>query len=126
MRRGGELDGARVLAPRTVELMTTNQVDTLHSTTGLGFGYGFQSTTDTGRTVWIRSARSAGAAPTARRYRVDPKSRLVIVMMIQVVPQHRRRLPSGSTRRCIRRLLARPLSQRTLLVEKPQREALKV
>ena len=27
-----------------VELMTTNQVGTLHSTTGLGFGLGFETT----------------------------------------------------------------------------------
>ncbi|HVQ13391.1 MAG TPA: serine hydrolase domain-containing protein, partial [Vicinamibacterales bacterium] len=41
IRRGGELDGVRILAPRTVKLMTTNQVGTLHSTNGLGFGLGF-------------------------------------------------------------------------------------
>ena len=32
MRSGGALDGVRILSPRTVELMTTNQVGTLHST----------------------------------------------------------------------------------------------
>ena len=44
IRRGGELDGVRILAPRTVKLMSTNQVGTLHSTTGLGFGLGFETT----------------------------------------------------------------------------------
>jgi CubicO group peptidase (beta-lactamase class C family) len=29
----------RILSPRTVALMTTNQVGTLHSQTGLGFGW---------------------------------------------------------------------------------------
>ena len=43
IRRGGALDGVRILAPRTVELMTTNQSGTLHSTTGLGFGLGFET-----------------------------------------------------------------------------------
>jgi CubicO group peptidase (beta-lactamase class C family) len=38
IRNGGALDGVRILAPRTVELMTTNQVGSLHSKTGLGFG----------------------------------------------------------------------------------------
>src|SRR4030095_13646920 len=33
IRRGGELDGVRILAPRSVKLMTTNQVGTLHSGT---------------------------------------------------------------------------------------------
>ncbi len=44
IRQGGALDGVRVLAPRTVELMTTNQVGTLYSSTGLGFGMGFETT----------------------------------------------------------------------------------
>ena len=43
IRNGGALDGVRILAPRTVELMTTNQVGTLHSTTGLGLGLGFET-----------------------------------------------------------------------------------
>src|SRR5262245_42329210 len=38
IRNGGTLDGVRILAPRTVDLMSTNQVGTLHSSTGLGFG----------------------------------------------------------------------------------------
>ena len=44
IRNGGALDGVRILAPRTVALMTTNQVGTLHSATGLGFGFGFETT----------------------------------------------------------------------------------
>ena len=44
IRNGGALDGVRILSPRTVELMTTNQVGTLHSTNGLGFGLGFETT----------------------------------------------------------------------------------
>ena len=42
-RNGGVLDGVRILSPRSVALMTTNQSGTLHSTTGLGFGFGFQT-----------------------------------------------------------------------------------
>ena len=41
IRRGGALDGVRILSPRTVALMTTNQVGTLHSPNGLGFGFGW-------------------------------------------------------------------------------------
>ena len=44
IRNGGALDGARILSPRSVELMTTNQVGTLHSASGLGFGLGFEVT----------------------------------------------------------------------------------
>ena len=42
-RNGGALDGVRILSPRSVALMTTNQSGTLHSSTGLGFGFGFQT-----------------------------------------------------------------------------------
>ncbi len=44
IRNGGVLGGARILAPRTVALMTTNQVGSMHSTTGLGYGLGFETT----------------------------------------------------------------------------------
>ena len=42
-------------------------VGTVHSTAGLGFGYGFRAPTATARTGWIQSAPTAGAARTARR-----------------------------------------------------------
>src|SRR5262249_61273555 len=44
IRNGGALDGVRVLAPRTVELMTTNQVGALHSANRLGLRLGFEGT----------------------------------------------------------------------------------
>jgi hypothetical protein len=44
IRNGGALGGVRILARRTVALMTTNQVGSLHSATGLGFGLGFETT----------------------------------------------------------------------------------
>ena len=43
IRNGGALDNVRILGNRTVQLMTTNQSGTLHSTTGLGFGFGFET-----------------------------------------------------------------------------------
>src|SRR5512134_740935 len=44
IRNDGALNGVRILSPRTVALMRTNQVGTLHSATGLGFGLGFETT----------------------------------------------------------------------------------
>ena len=43
IREGGAIGGVRILSPRTALLMHTNQSGTLHSTTGLGFGYGFET-----------------------------------------------------------------------------------
>lgn len=87
LRRGGELDGVRILSPTTVERMTSNQVGTLMSTDGYGFGLGFQTTDRAG----------AGASPAAvgsfgwggayqTNYSVDPANGLVMVLMTQHLP----------------------------------------
>ena len=39
---GGELDGVRILGPKTVELMTSNAVGTLFNEGKSGFGLGFE------------------------------------------------------------------------------------
>jgi CubicO group peptidase (beta-lactamase class C family) len=86
IRGGGQLDGTRILAPRTVELMTTNQIGTLHSPNGLGFGLGFQ-TTDRFGANGLDSVGSFGwSGAYGSLYRVDPSARLTMVMMTQVVP----------------------------------------
>ncbi len=86
IRRGGELDGVRVLSPRAVDLMTTNQIGTLHSPNGLGYGYGFE-TTDRYGANGMESVGSFGwAGAYGTTYRVDPKTKTVAVMMIQMLP----------------------------------------
>lgn len=86
IRRGGEVDGVRVLSPRAVALMSTNQVGTLHSPNGLGFGYGFQ-TTDRYGANGMESVGSFGwAGAYGTTYRIDPKANMVTVMMIQMLP----------------------------------------
>jgi len=86
IRRGGAVDGVRVLSPRTVALMTSNQVGTLHSQAGLGFGLGFE-TTDRYGANGMDSAGSYGwAGAYSSTYRVDPEARLVVVFMVQMLP----------------------------------------
>ncbi len=86
IRNGGELDGVRILAPRTVQLMTTNQVGTLHSANGLGFGLGFETTDRYGANGMnsIGSFGWGGAYGSA--YRVDPQAGLTLVLMINQLP----------------------------------------
>jgi CubicO group peptidase (beta-lactamase class C family) len=86
IRQDGELEGKRILSPRTVALMRTNQVGTLHSDTGLGFGLGFETTDKFGASglACVGSYGWSGAYGTT--YSIDPESRLTIVMMQQVVP----------------------------------------
>jgi CubicO group peptidase (beta-lactamase class C family) len=86
IRRGGELDGVRVLSPRTVKLMTTNQIGTLHSTTGLGFGYGFETTDRYGAYGLDAEGSFGWGGAYGSTYRVDPSVRLTIVMMLNQIP----------------------------------------
>ncbi len=86
IRNGGAVDGVRVLSPRTVELMTTNQVGTLHSTMGLGFGLGFETTDRYGANGLDSAGAFGWGGAYGSVYRVDPKSHLVLVLMIQMLP----------------------------------------
>jgi CubicO group peptidase (beta-lactamase class C family) len=86
IRRGGTLDGVRVLSSRAVELMTTNQVGTLHSPSGLGFGLGFETTDRYGANAMDGVGAFGWAGAYGSVYRVDPQSKLVMVMMIQLLP----------------------------------------
>src|SRR4029077_17410820 len=75
IRNGGALDGVRILAPRTVELMTTNQVGTLHSASGLGFGFGFETTDRYGANGMDAVGSFGWGGAYGSVYRVDPKAR---------------------------------------------------
>ena len=86
IRRGGAIDGVRILSPRTVALMTTNQVGTLHSQTGLGFGLGFETTDRYGANGLDSAGAFGWAGAYSSTYRVDPESHLVICFMVQVLP----------------------------------------
>ena len=86
IRRGGALDGVRILSPRTVKLMTTNQVGTLHSATGLGFGLGFETTDRDGANGLDPQGAFGWAGAYSTTYRVDPDARLVMVFMVQMLP----------------------------------------
>jgi CubicO group peptidase (beta-lactamase class C family) len=86
IRNGGAIDGVRILAPRTVELMTTNQVGTLHSPAGLGYGLGFETTDRYGANGLDSQGAFGWGGAYGSVYRVDPKARLVLVLMIQMLP----------------------------------------
>jgi CubicO group peptidase (beta-lactamase class C family) len=97
--RGGELDGVRLLAPRTVALMTSNQLPdghdirtyalpTLLSSTqaGRGFGLGFSVLLDPLAADTIASPGTfgwGGAAGT--EFWLDPAEELAVVFMTQVL-----------------------------------------
>jgi CubicO group peptidase (beta-lactamase class C family) len=86
IRNGGTFGSVRILAPRTVELMTTNQVNTLHSPSGLGFGLGFETTERYGANGMDSRGAFGWGGAYGTLYRVDPEARLVLVLMIQLLP----------------------------------------
>lgn len=86
IRRGGVLDGVRVLSPRAVALMTTNQSGDLHSKTGLGFGFGFETVDRYGADGMAAVGAFGWGGAYGTKYQVDPKSRTVLVLMIQLMP----------------------------------------
>jgi CubicO group peptidase (beta-lactamase class C family) len=86
VRRDGELDGVRILSPRTVMLMTTNQVGTLHSSTGMGWSLAFQTTDQFGANGLSAAGSYGWGGAYGSVYRVDPTERLTMVLMIQLMP----------------------------------------
>jgi CubicO group peptidase (beta-lactamase class C family) len=82
----GEYNGKRLLARRTVELMTTNQIGDLN----LGrdkFGLGFEITTASGQAkLGISEGSFAWGGYFATTYWADPKERLVCLLFLQESP----------------------------------------
>ena len=106
---GGELDGQRLVSPKTLSLMTSNclpgggdlgsmSVSLFSEATyqGVGFGLGFAMTLDPARTLLPETAGNfywGGAAGTY--FWVDPKEELIVVFMTQLLgygPELRREL----------------------------------
>jgi CubicO group peptidase (beta-lactamase class C family) len=92
MLNRGELDGVRLLSPKTVELMTVNHVGTLFAErgpadVGMGFGLGFDVMEDVGRNGRYGTAGAFGwGGAYHTNYWVDPSEKLVAVIMTQLLP----------------------------------------
>ena len=113
---GGELDGVRLLSPKTLAAMTTDQLPpgtarvasipisqdlTPVPELGQSFGLGFAVRTDLGRAPASGSVGDyfwAGAAGTY--FWVDPQEKLYAVMMLQMPF-----VPAGYLRRALREML---------------------
>ena len=84
---GGELEGADILSPKTVELMTVNHVGQLFNGGSQGFGLGFSVTTELGRTADYGSPGVFGwGGAYFTLFWVDPREQLVAVLMTQLLP----------------------------------------
>lgn len=85
---GGELDGVRLLAPKTVQLMMTNHVGSSYENPGfgtLGFGYGFELTLDLAQSPHLGSPGDFGyRSAYFTRYMGDPSERLSAIFLAQL------------------------------------------
>lgn len=87
LRRGGELDGRRYLSRKTVELMVSNHLGDITYNPGMGFGLGFSIRLDVGKAGDPGSAGEFGwGGAYHSTYWVDPKERLTVVYMTQLLP----------------------------------------
>ena len=99
LRRGGELDGARVLGPRTIELMHRNHLKGGKDLTemaiggfsetaneGVGFGLGFATTVDGVRNGGLGEGDYYWGGAASTIFWVDPKEDLTVVFMTQLMP----------------------------------------
>jgi CubicO group peptidase (beta-lactamase class C family) len=66
--------------------MATNQVGTLYSSNGLGFGFGFETTERYGAKGMASVGTFGWGGAYGTTYWIDPKARMVAVMMIQMLP----------------------------------------
>ncbi len=83
----GQLNGVRILGPRTVALMTTNQVGTLYSTEGEGFSLAFNTLDKAGARGRPDSVGTfAWGGAYGSEYQVDPQEHVILVFMTQEVP----------------------------------------
>jgi CubicO group peptidase (beta-lactamase class C family) len=88
MANKGELNGTRILAPNTVDLMTINHLsDNVAFRPGQGFGLGFSIVLDKGQRGQPGSVGEYGwGGAYGSTYWVDPKEELVVVYFTQVRP----------------------------------------
>jgi len=89
---GGELDGARLLSPKTVELMTMDHTEGIpngggsvyYPTKASGFGLGFSVVKEPSAYMRLSSKGQYGWAGIAGTFfRIDPKEEMIIILMTQ-------------------------------------------
>jgi CubicO group peptidase (beta-lactamase class C family) len=81
----GELDGVRILSPKMIDVMTSNQI-TVYDRPGRGFGLGFETVDRLGADGLASVGAFSWGGAYGSNYKVDPTERLVIVFMINQLP----------------------------------------
>lgn len=84
---GGALDGVRLLSPKMIDVMSSNQTGTLFPWgEGQGFGLGFYTVERPGAAGLATVGSYGWGGAYGSTYLVDPAERLILVFMIQQLP----------------------------------------
>jgi CubicO group peptidase (beta-lactamase class C family) len=99
LRRGGQLEGARILGPRTLALMTANHLPGGQDLTdlaigqfsetgneGIGFGLGFATTLSEAAAGTYGAGDFFWGGKASTLFWVDPHSQIVAIFMTQLMP----------------------------------------
>ncbi len=83
---GGEFNGARILGPKTIELMTTDHLRGIPFQPGNGFGLGFSVLKDVGARGTMGSVGEYGwGGAYHSTYWVDKENEMVVVYLTQIL-----------------------------------------
>ena len=84
---GGELDGARIISPKTLELITQNHVGPIFKNGKMGFGFNVEVSIPGGDTDRLGSIGDYGwAGAYFPRFLVDPSQDMFAIFMGQLTP----------------------------------------
>ena len=92
LQNGGDLEGVRILSPKTIEYMTSDHLGSLGNRkdrrflpgAGYGFGLGFAVRTKTGESAWPGTIGDYWWGGWAGTYFwIDPKEEISVVYMMQ-------------------------------------------
>ena len=83
----GKWNGTHFLSPKTIEIMTINQIGDLPQGPGQGFGLGFGVTTDLAASKSLGSeGRYYWGGAYSTYFFIDPKEDLIAILMTQIQP----------------------------------------
>ena len=86
LRNHGALSGVRYLSPKMVDLMTTNQIGAVYAVPGRGFGLGFETVERLGADGLASVGSFSWGGAYGSNYKVDPAEGLVMLFMINQLP----------------------------------------
>jgi CubicO group peptidase (beta-lactamase class C family) len=84
---GGQLDGVRILSPKSVALMTSNQTGTRYPNENYGWGLGIRVRTNAAGEELGSIGSYGWSGGTGTYFVVDPAEHLIVIIFVPTVPR---------------------------------------